>query len=324
VRFVVYGAGAIGGVLGARLFESGHAVTLIARGPHYEAVRHGGLRVEAPDGAVVVPVPVVDGPDAVDWRTGDVVVLAMKTQDTVSALDALRDAGAPDVSVLCAQNGVQSERMALRRFADVYGVCVMCPAAHLRPGVVQAFSVPIPGILDVGRYPAGTDAVAEAVADAFRCATFHAEARADIMRFKYTKLLMNLGNAAEALCGAAARTSEIARLARAEGIACLDAAGIGYVSDEEFVTRRGDLINPRPIGDGPRAGSSSWQSLARGTGRIETDYLNGEIVLVGRRYGVPTPANAVLQGQAAEAARRRLPPASSSADALLALVRSGG
>jgi 2-dehydropantoate 2-reductase len=190
--------------------------------------------------------------------------------------------------------------------------------------VVQAFSVPIPGILDVGRYPAGTDAVAEAVADAFRCATFHAEARADIMRFKYTKLLMNLGNAAEALCGAAARTSEIARLARAEGIACLDAAGIGYVSDEEFVTRRGDLINPRPIGDGPRAGSSSWQSLARGTGRIETDYLNGEIVLVGRRYGVPTPANAVLQGQAAEAARRRLPPASSSADALLALVRSGG
>jgi 2-dehydropantoate 2-reductase len=42
-------------------------------------------------------------------------------------------------------------------------------------------------------------------------------------------------------------------------------------------------------------GSSSWQSLARGTGNIEADFLNGEIVLLGRLHGTPTPANAVLQ-----------------------------
>jgi len=236
----------------------------------------------------------------------------------VDALAALAAAGAHGVPVVCAQNGVESERMALRTGSDVYGVCVMCPAAHLEPGVVQAFSVPTPGILDVGRYPQGSDTVAEALAAAFRAATFHAKARPDIMRWKYTKLLMNLGNAAEALCGPSARGSEIARLARAEGIAALGAAGIDYISDDAFVERRGDLIRPGAIGDGPRPGGSSWQSLERGTGRIEADYLNGEISLLGRLHGVATPANDALSGAANAAARRGRRPGSMSADDLLA------
>jgi 2-dehydropantoate 2-reductase len=49
-----------------------------------------------------------------------------------------------------------------------------------------------------------------------------------------------------------------------------------------------------PIEGVVRAGSSSQQSLMRGTGSIETDYLNGEIVLLGRLHGVPTPVNAAL------------------------------
>ena len=57
-----------------------------------------------------------------------------------------------------------------------------------------------------------------------------------------------------------------------------------------------------------RGGGSSWQSLARGTGNIESDYLNGEIALLGRLHGVPTPVNALLQRLAAEAAARRDPP----------------
>jgi 2-dehydropantoate 2-reductase len=198
----------------------------------------------------------------------------------------------------------------------------MCPAAHLLPGVVQAFSLPAPGILDVGPYPGGSDHVAESLAASFRAATFQAEARHDIMAWKYTKLLMNLGNAAEALCGPTARVSEIARLAREEGIAALVAAGIGFVSDEAFVARRGDLIAPRDIGGAARPGGSSWQSLERGTGRIEADYLNGEIGLLGRLHGVATPANDVLQSAANDAARRRLRPGSVSAEELLARLGS--
>jgi 2-dehydropantoate 2-reductase len=320
VRIVIYGAGAIGGVLGALLHQNGREVVLIARGRHYEAIRDGGLTLETPAGRAVVDVPVVDSPAGIRWGDGDIVVLGMKTQDIVDGLGALAAAGGRGVPVVCAQNGVESERMALRTGTDVYGVCVMCPAAHLEPGVVQAFSVPSPGILDVGRYPDGSDAVAESLAEAFRAATFHAEARSDIMRWKYCKLLMNLGNAAEALSGPTARASEIAGLARAEGIACLTAAGIDVVSDQGFTERRGDLINPQAIGGGPRPGGSSWQSLERSTGRIEADYLNGEIALLGRLYGVPTPANDVLQRAADDAARRKRPPGSVSADELLAAM----
>jgi 2-dehydropantoate 2-reductase len=69
-----------------------------------------------------------------------------------------------------------------------------------------------------------------------------------------------------------------------------------------------------------RGGGSSWQSLTRGTGSIEADYLNGEIVLLGREFGVPTPVNEVLQRLANQAARERRTPGSLTADEVLALV----
>ena len=64
MRFVVYGAGAIGGVIGARLFQSGHDVALIARGAHYDAIRDHGLRIQSPADDATLPIPVVDHPVA--------------------------------------------------------------------------------------------------------------------------------------------------------------------------------------------------------------------------------------------------------------------
>ncbi len=54
-----------------------------------------------------------------------------------------------------------------------------------------------------------------------------------------------------------------------------------------------------------RIGGSSRQNFVRGTGDIETDYLNGEVVLLGRLHGIPTPANAVIQRLSTEFARRQ-------------------
>ena len=51
MRFVVYGAGAVGGVIGARLFEQGHDVALIARGAHQAAIESNGLRLDTADGS---------------------------------------------------------------------------------------------------------------------------------------------------------------------------------------------------------------------------------------------------------------------------------
>ena len=147
-------------------------------------------------------------------------------------------------------------------------------------------------------------------------------AQPDIMRLKYAKLILNLGNAVEALCGPGERSDELIEQAAAEGRAALTAAGIAFEADE--VDRpRGPLGADRRPGDRrpPARGSSSWQSLARGTGAIETDYLNGEIVLLGRLHGVPTPLNAALCELAARyAAPRRAGRASSTVDELLAVA----
>ena len=97
MRFVVYGAGAIGGVVGARLFESGHDVALIARGAHYEAIRDHGLRIQSPDDDATLRIPVVDHPSQLTLTNDDVVILAMKSQDTIAACEAL-DACAPPAS----------------------------------------------------------------------------------------------------------------------------------------------------------------------------------------------------------------------------------
>jgi 2-dehydropantoate 2-reductase len=311
MRFVVYGAGAVGGVVGAHLFRQGHDVTLIARGAHYEAIRDHGLRLDTPDQSVTLSIPVAARPADVKFAAGDVVLLAMKTQDTTAALAELAAAAPPDVVVASAQNGVENERLALRLFPQVYGVCVLLPASFLEPGVVEGYMAPVSGRLDVGRYPHGVDDTARSLAEAFAGATFEAEARADVMRYKYGKLLTNLGNTVEAVIGPGEPGREIVRLAREEGVACLRAAGIDA---PEGVTV---LARVRPVHGRDRLGGSSYQSLRRGTGTIEADYLNGEIVLLGRQHGVPTPVNELLRHLANRMAREGLRPGLMSAEEFL-------
>ena len=328
MRFVVVGAGAVGGVIAGRLFEAGNDVAVVARGRHLEVVRSEGLTVVSPAGSVTLSVPAYSHPAEAGLGQGDVAIIATKSQDTIGALDALVACGCDGLIIACAQNGVSNEQTALRRFADVYGICVVAPTAHTEPGVVEAYSSPVSGILDVGRYPSGTDYVSDLISNAFQASTFESLPRVDIMRWKYRKLLMNLSNVLDALLGSTPWPEAITRAMQAEAEAALAAAGIDPVSAAEEEARRGDLLRVGPVAGSEdpsgrvrrRGGGSSWQSLKRGLGTIETDYLNGEIVLLGRLHGVPTPVNATLQRVAAEAARNRITPGSFSADDLLALL----
>jgi 2-dehydropantoate 2-reductase len=112
----------------------------------------------------------------------------------------------------------------------------------------------------------------------------------------------------------------VARLALREALACFEAAGIEFISREEDRERRGDLLQLHDVGGRRRGGGSSWQSLARGTRTIETDYLNGEIVLLGRLHGVPTPVNFGVQQVARELATTGAAPGSMTAEELLTFV----
>jgi 2-dehydropantoate 2-reductase len=196
----------------------------------------------------------------------------------------------------------------------------MCPATYLRPGVIQVHSAPVTGLLDLGRYPSGVDDTAQAIAETLERSTFLSIARPDVMRWKYRKLLMNLANAVEALCGPDGRFSPLAKEAQREGKEAMAAAGIDVASSEEDRQRRGDHLQLRDTSSGEWSGGSSWQSLARGTGSIEAEYLNGEIVLLGGLWGVATPVNALLEQLALQAAREGRAPGSWKVDELMALA----
>jgi 2-dehydropantoate 2-reductase len=318
MRIVVFGAGAIGGVIGARLFQHDYDVTLVARGDNFRALSRSGLRLETSDEDITLKVPVIESASELSLGSNDVVILTVKSQDTRGALTDLADSVPPDVAIVCAQNGVENERVALRMFANVYGVCVMCPATHLTPGVVQANSAPISGLLDVGRWPRGHDERATALAAALSDATFQSIVRDDIARWKWGKLLMNLNNAVQAVCGTDEPATELSRRAVKEGVDVLEAAGIVFVGREEDRARRGDLLTTSSPGTMKRGGGSTWQSLVRGTGAVETDYITGEIVLRGRLHGVATPVNELLQRLVNEMARERRPPGAATEAQVLA------
>ncbi|MDF6018056.1 2-dehydropantoate 2-reductase N-terminal domain-containing protein [Streptomyces sp. JH34] len=329
MRYIIVGTGAVGGAIGGRLAEAGHQVVLVARGAQYTALRENGLSLTTPDGTRTHRLPVVDGPSALELEADDVLVLAVKTQDAVAALDAWSarpvaggGTAGERLPLVCAQNGVESERLALRRFSRVYGCCVYLPAGFVEAGRVVAAGAPLTGILHLGRYPSGTDDTVRAIAADWEKAKLEAPVVPDVMRWKYAKLLSNLANAIEAATGVLAGPEAFALFerARAEGRAVLAAAGIEAVGSEEQDAARSGRIRFDPFDGSERSGGSSWQSLTRATGTIEADYLNGEIVLLGRLHGIPTPVNDVLRRTVNAFARERRAAGSMTPAELTALV----
>ncbi|WP_410809836.1 ketopantoate reductase family protein [Micromonospora sp. 067-2] len=312
MRYVIIGAGAVGGTIGVRLAQAGGDVTLVARGAHLDAIRARGLTLRQPDGEVRARLAAVDGPGEQPLPADTVLILTVKSQDTAAVLATWVDApvvgggtAGERLPLVTAQNGVSNERAALRLFADVHPVCVWLPATHLEPGVVVANGHPHPGMLHLGRYPAGADGTDRAVADDLTAAGFVAPIRTDVLRWKYGKLLNNLGNGLQALLGQDIPEALTERV-RAEGVAAFAAATIAHTSPEEEKAARGDLVQQRPVAGEGRSGGSTWQSLARGAGSTEVDHLNGEIALLGRLHGVPTPANVAVQRAVRRAARERI------------------
>ena len=289
MRYIIVGAGAVGGTIGGSLYQGGHDVVLVARGAHLDALRARGLRLATPLGTHQLDIPAVAGPAELRLRSDDVLILATKTQDAAALLADWAWQPVPGTSggavaagvlpVICAQNGVASERLALRRFRHVYGMCVWLPATHLEPGTVEAQGTPLAGLLYVGRYPAGADPTIERIAGDLAKSRFLAPVSTDVMRWKYGKLLDNLGNAIEALCGrgaagfgagrapgvqataapAAGDAAELRRRTRAEGIAVLAASS---AAGAPVAWTPGVRAAPKPAAPRPHSASIALPRLS--------------------------------------------------------------
>ena len=312
-RYVIIGAGAIGGGLGGRLHQAGRSAVLVARGQNLAALQASGLRMRTPEEDLTLPVPAAAGPGELTLRADDVLVLATKTQQAPAALVDWADApvagggtAAERLPIILATNGVSAEDMSLRYFARVYGACVWMWSAHLSPGEVVLEGMPRTGVFHLGRVPAApVDEVLDRVREDWSAARMRVALPAEVMPWKYRKLLTNVANAFEALLGRPKGMGRLVRAAEAEGRAVLDAAGIEYTSDADEAAARADSFEVRPVpGFEDVLGGSTWQSLTRGTGSVETDYLNGELVRIARRIGRDAPINATMAALVRQAAVR--------------------
>lgn len=325
-RYVIIGAGAIGGGIGGRLAQHGHDVVLVARGAHLEALRGNGLRLRSPHDELTIPVTAASDPDDVTLRADDVLVLTTKTHQAAEALATWADVpvegggtAGERLPVLTALNGVASERITLRYFDRVFGVCVWMPSAHLEPGEVIIRTVPISGLFHIGRVPAtaagpdDTELLRQIQAD-WEASEFRILLPDDVMPWKYRKLISNIGNAFQALIGENGSHDDLVAAASAEARQVFDRAGIAYTDDETEAATRAGSFEVKPVPGAPTLGGSTWQSFTRGTGNIETDYLNGEIALIARSHGGTAPINAAIASLARVSAAAGLKPGDLSAD----------
>ena len=319
-HYVIYGAGGIGATIGARLYRQNFKVTLIARGEHGRVLQEHGLHFVAPDCDEILQIPTVLHPQELIFDDSVIVLMCMKSQHGLAALEDLSQVAPAHTPIVCVQNGVVNERQSLRFFPNVYASVVILPAVFLQPGLVISHAANKGGILDTGRYPQGLDSCAEKINADLESAGFSARPDAQVMRQKYAKLLINLANVLQAGLHDAIDARDLSLALRNEALACLAAANIDCMDKDEAKRRRDGVMLDTHVPGHDRSAGSSWQSMQRGTGDIETNYLNGEIVLLGRLHGVATPANEACVAMATKMLAEKLGPGAYSADWLRAKV----
>jgi 2-dehydropantoate 2-reductase len=289
------------------LAEGGSKVVLVARPAHAEAINRQGLMIRNRNGdRRITNLEAVTSADQITPQPDDVILLAVKSSQTASSVAELRDVFDEETPVVCLQNGVRNEELAARRFRCVYGGMAGLSATINEPGVI---SQSLDLMLGVGNYPLGVDGTARAIAADLLRGGFKATTHERIMAVKWTKLLLNLNNALIAITNVSlqqARSEPATRRFFAntmeEGLNALEKAEITiddannpYDVRAQVATLRTGEIKPQPtVPEHLRTYSSTWSDLKRRRGETESQYFNGEIVLLGEKNGFPTPYNATL------------------------------
>jgi 2-dehydropantoate 2-reductase len=317
MRFVMLGAGAIGGVVGGQLAKAGFDVLFVdPLREHVDAINRNGLHLRGVHGHHVLRAPAVTDVAAASLGADDVVICSVKSYHMDSAMRGLRRATPLELPVFCAQNGIRNEEVAARYFREVHGVMVLIGAKRLVPGEVVHTSA---GPLGIGRWPSGPSEVAEEVTRAVGKTDLPAYVTEEITVHKWNKMAINLNNATFGLIGISGQEAQADPEVRAfladvyeEGVRVLRAAGIrfdgppGSSIEDRIRSLRSPATNVTvPADEEPRHRPSLWQDLYHGGGQVEADWFNGEIVRLGRAHGVPTPYSALLLELITDMAQRR-------------------
>ncbi len=310
VRYVIFGAGAIGSAVGGRLVHAGLSVAFVARAPQVEALKRGILIKQA-DTEIRVQGEAATSISELEPDGNDVIMIVTKSQVTRLVVEELFEVYGRHANVICLQNGIRNEEVAAERFDNVYAALVLLSAVQLEPEVI---TMPRDNTIALCRYPDRVDDLTRRCVEDLTRSGFNALASEHVMAMKWGKLVANLNNATHAVTGywlerglGEPEMSCLMLAIREEGLRVLDRAGIGVepppdepspIRIRENTERLRQLcLNPRPQRDLPieeRTYPSMWQDLYLGRKSNEAEFLNGEIVALGKKYGVPTPYNSTL------------------------------
>jgi len=293
MRIAVMGSGGIGGNLGGLLARAGNEVTLIARGPHLEAIRSHGLRVKMPGGEFTVQVRATDDP--AQAGPADLVIFTVKTYDNAEVIPALRPLVGQDTSVVSFQNGVETGD----ELAQVLGRECVLPGAAIfgafieSPGVIVNRGL-LPDVV-FGEIDGYESPRTKNISEVFAKAGISTEVSTDVTKALWTKFMI-LPSTAGMTCAArtlvrplmehtdafemlVASMREIEAVGRAKGVDL----------DSDVVEKGIELLESVPW----EYQVSMHVDIDRGA-RLEMEAFNGAVVRMGKELGVPTPVNQFL------------------------------
>ena len=309
MRYLVFGTGAVGGLIGARLALAGQPVTFLVRPRLAGTLLHQGLKVtgDGPLGWLKKPNIITTLEQAFIHQPPDVILLTVKAYDCKQAAESIGNQTTASPTVVCLLNGIGNEDT----LASVLG-----PDRVLAATMTTAVQMIEPGILRVERqrgyglaagHPLTSQLQAEMTQSGLRTRIYQ-----DPDQMKWSKVLTNIvTNATSAITGWSPRRilehpglyrleiealRETVRIMSHIGLSPqnLPKAPAGLFGRVIFLPPQ--LIQPilcRIVSSGRGDKLPSFH-YDIGRGRSEVQWLNDAVGREGKHLDVPTPANAVL------------------------------
>jgi 2-dehydropantoate 2-reductase len=332
MRFLVYAAGAVGGVLGGHLALGKHDVILVCRDAHARAVNDAkGLRMKSAKGEYFAALRATSVLEAGDISDVACVFFTPKSNDTERCVEALAKVAPRDLPVVSFQNGVSNEEVIAREFASVFGGVCRMTCSFLKPGQVSFRKM---GRLIVGKYPKGADSFSKKLAAVLGEAGFDALSSNSIVCDKWQKLVVNLQSAFHAVIdprdhdGVEFVDLKVGVLEEAKRV--LEAAKMKIktcdereMSIEEMID---DLKRPKASRLKPavKVNNSTWQNLYLKRREMENGFFHGPIIEMAKPHGIPVPFNEVALELVLESARKELGPGAFRAAEVVETVKQRG
>lgn len=321
MRLIIYGAGAIGSLFGAYLARAGNNMVLIGREAHVNQISRAGLKIVKSEGSFVISLPAVTRPSDIEYQPGDIIFLTTKSEDTEEAAATMAKHAPRDIPFFCFQNGVRNEETVSRNFTNVYGGVLFFSGTYLKPGEIAYTQGERVGL---GVYPYGINDTTQRVHEILKAAGFHAFLHQSIIAVKWSKLVINLGMAVNAITGLSGAEGMASKECREfiadltdEGVKVMQAAGIEFADEpgQPPASERGarlramsDSIPDPSIPEEMKHRPSTWQDIALKRGKTEVDFINGEVVELGKKLGIAAPLNSLLLRVVKEMTKEGAPP----------------